>query len=220
MPKPSIDGLRLRAKRRLRFGRLRRPGCDDRSGKTHPAPPAFPAPPARIITEVIRPFRGVTPRVHPTAFIDDSAQVIGHVEIGEESGVWMCAVVRGDVHWIRIGRRSNVQDGVIVHAMTGTHPTTVGNSVTIGHGAVIHGCTIEDQCLIGMGSILLNGSHVGAQSIVGAGTVILEDMKIPPRSLVLGAPAKIKRLLTQAEVAGIQTYADRYVEYRLDYLRA
>ena len=175
--------------------------------------------PPAIIIEVIRPFRGVTPRVHSTAFIDDSAQVIGHVEIGEESGVWMCAVVRGDVHWIRIGRRSNVQDGVIVHAMTGTHPTTVGNSVTIGHGAVIHGCTIEDQCLIGMGSILLNGSHVGAQSIVGAGAVILEDMKIPPRSLVLGAPAKIKRLLTQAEVAGIQTYADRYVEYRLDYLR-
>src|SRR5439155_9039436 len=110
MPKPSIDGLRLRAKRRLRFGRLRKPGCDDRSGETHPAPPAFPAPPARIITEVIRPFRGVTPRVHPTAFIDDSAQVIGHVEFGEESGVWLCAVVRGDVHWIGSGRRSNVQD--------------------------------------------------------------------------------------------------------------
>jgi carbonic anhydrase/acetyltransferase-like protein (isoleucine patch superfamily) len=181
-------------------------------------PRYLPAHPAPIITRVIRPFRGTTPRVHPTAFIDDSAQVIGDVDIGEESGVWMCAVVRGDVHWIRIGRRSNIQDGTIVHAMTGTHPTTIGNNVTIGHRAVIHGCTIEDQCLIGMGCILLNGSHVGAQSIVGAGAVILEGTKVPPRSLVVGAPGKIKRLLTQAEIAGIQTYADRYVEYRLDYM--
>jgi len=167
---------------------------------------------------VIRPFRGLTPRVHPTAFIDDSAQVIGDVEIGENSGVWMCAVVRGDVHWIRIGRRSNIQDGTIVHAMTGTHPTTIGHDVTIGHRAVIHGCTIEDQCLIGMGSILLNGSHIGTQSIIGAGAVVLEGVKVPPRSLVVGAPGKIRRLLTQAEIASIQTYADRYVEYRLDYM--
>jgi gamma-carbonic anhydrase len=184
-----------------------------------PAHSACPAHPARIITGVIRPFRGVTPRVHPTAFIDDSAQVIGDVDIGEESGVWMSAVVRGDVHWIRIGRRSNLQDGTIVHAMTGTFPTTIGSSVTIGHGAVIHGCTIEDQCLIGMGAILLNGAHVGTQSIVAAGTLVLEDMKVPARSLVVGVPGRVKRLLTQAEVAGIQAYADRYVAYRLDYMR-
>jgi len=167
---------------------------------------------------VIRAFRGVTPRVHPSAFIDDSAQVIGDVEIGEESSVWMCAVVRGDVHWIRIGRRSNIQDGTVVHAMTGTHPTAIGNDVTIGHGAVIHGCTIDDQCLVGMGAILLNGSHIGTQSIVGAGALILEDMQVPPRSLVLGAPAKVKRLLTHAEIAGIHGYADRYVEYRREYM--
>src|SRR5919197_4389395 len=164
---------------------------------------------------MLRPFRGTAPRVHPTAFIDESAQVIGDVEIGEESSVWMCAVVRGDVHWIRIGRRTNIQDGTVVHAMTGTHPTAIGDNVTIGHGAVIHGCTVDDECLVGMGAILLNGSHIGTQSIVAAGTLILEEMKVPARSLVMGMPGRIKRLLTQAEIASVQGYADRYVDYRL-----
>ena len=167
---------------------------------------------------MLRPYRGTLPRVHSTAFIDDSAQVIGDVEIGEESSVWMCAVIRGDVHWIKVGKRTSVQDGTIVHAMTGTHPTSIGDNVTIGHAAVIHGCTVEDQCLIGMGAILLNGSHVGAGSIVAAGALLIEGQKVPPRSLVMGSPGKVKRLLTQAEVADIQTYADRYVGYRLDYM--
>ena len=167
---------------------------------------------------MLRLYRGQLPRVHPTAFIDDSAQVIGDVDIGEESGVWMCAVVRGDVNRIRVGRRSNIQDGTIVHAMTGTHPTSIGDNVTIGHGALIHGCTIDHQCLIGMGAILLNGSHIGTQSIVAAGTLIVENMKVPARSLVMGSPGKVKRLLTQAEIAGIQSYADRYVAYRLEYM--
>jgi len=166
---------------------------------------------------MLRPHRGVLPRVHPSAYVDDSAQVIGDVEIGEESSVWMCVVIRGDVHRIRIGRRSNVQDGSVVHVMKGTHETTIGDNVTIGHAAVVHGCTIEDQCLIGMGAILLNGSHVGAQSIVAAGTLLTEGMKVPPRSLVMGSPGKVKRLLTHAEVDDIQQYADRYVSYRLDY---
>ena len=173
-------------------------------------------------SSVLRPYRGVSPRVHPTAFIDDSAQVIGDVEIGEESSVWMNAVVRGDVHSIRVGRRSNIQDGTIVHAQastSGTHPTAIGNQVTIGHGALVHGCTIDDQCLIGMGAILLNGAHVGTQSIVAAGTLVTEGMKVPPKSLVMGSPGKVKRLLTHAEIADIQTYADRYVAYRLDYLK-
>ena len=160
----------------------------------------------------------MSPRIHPTAFIDDSAQVIGDVDIGEESGVWMCAVVRGDVNAIRIGRRTNIQDGTVVHAMTGTHQTTIGDSVTIGHGAIIHGCTIEHQCLIGMGAIVLNGAHVGTGSIVAAGTLIVENMKVPPKSLVMGSPGKVRRLLTHAEIAEIQTYADRYVEYRLEYM--
>jgi len=167
---------------------------------------------------MIRAHRGRLPRLAPGVYIDQSAQVIGDVEIGDESSVWMCTVIRGDVNWIKIGKRSNVQDGTIVHVMTKTHPTTVGDHVTIGHGAIVHGCTIEDQCLIGMGAILLNGAHVGTGSIVAAGTLLVEGMKVPPRSLVMGSPGKVKRPLTDAEVAGIQAYADRYVNLRLDYL--
>jgi carbonic anhydrase/acetyltransferase-like protein (isoleucine patch superfamily) len=166
---------------------------------------------------MLRPHRGRLPRIHPSAYIDDSAQVIGDVEIGEESSVWMCVVIRGDVHRIRIGRRSNVQDGSVVHVMRDTHPTTIGDDVTVGHAAVLHGCTIEDRCLIGMGAILLNGVHVGTGSIVAAGTLLPEGARIPPRSLVVGTPGKVKRELDDAAVAGIQAYADRYVAYRLDY---
>ena len=168
---------------------------------------------------MVRPYRGVAPRVHPTAFIDVSAQVIGDVEIGEESSVWMCAVVRGDVNAIRIGRRSNVQDGAVVHAMTGTHETHIGDHVTIGHAAVVHGCTIEARCLIGIGAILLNGSRVGSGSIVAAGTLVPEAMQVPPRSLVMGSPGKVRRLLTQKEVDEIQLYADRYAGFREEYVK-
>jgi carbonic anhydrase/acetyltransferase-like protein (isoleucine patch superfamily) len=167
---------------------------------------------------MIRPHRGRLPRVHSSVFIDDSAQVIGDVEIGEDSSIWMCVVVRGDVNAIRIGRRTNIQDGTIVHVMHKTHPTTLGDNVTIGHGALVHGCTVEDRCLIGMGAILLNGSHVGTESIIAAGTLLPEGMKVPPRSLVMGSPGKVKRSLTDEEVASIQSYADRYVGYRLDYM--
>ena len=166
---------------------------------------------------MLRPYRGILPRVHPSAYIDDSAQVIGDVEIGEESSVWMCVVIRGDVHRIRIGRRSNVQDGTVVHVMKDTHPTMIGDAVTIGHAAVIHGCTIENCCLIGMGAIILNGASIGTGSIVAAGTLIPEGAIVPPRSLVMGTPGKVKRQLDDAGVAEIQMYADRYVAYRLDY---
>jgi len=130
----------------------------------------------------------------------------------------MCAVLRGDVHAIRVGRRTNIQDGTIVHVMTGTHPTTIGDHVTIGHGAIVHGCTIESQCLVGMGAILLDGAHIGSGSVVAAGTLIVENVRVPPKSLVMGSPGKVKRLLTRAEIEDIQAYADRYVVYRLDYL--
>jgi carbonic anhydrase/acetyltransferase-like protein (isoleucine patch superfamily) len=166
---------------------------------------------------MLRPHRGRLPRVHPTAYIDDSAQVIGDVEIGEESSVWMNVVIRGDVNRIRIGRRSNVQDGTVVHVMKDTHATIVGDNVTIGHAAVIHGCTIEDQCLIGMGAIVLNGATIGTGSIVAAGALVVEGMQVPARSLVMGSPAKVKRSLGDEDVAEIQMYADRYVSYRLDY---
>jgi carbonic anhydrase/acetyltransferase-like protein (isoleucine patch superfamily) len=168
---------------------------------------------------MLRAFRDASPRVHPTAFIDDSAQVIGDVEIGEESSVWMSVVIRGDLHRIRIGRRSNVQDGTMIH-VTRTHPTTIGDSVTVGHASLLHGCTIEDRCLIGMGAIVLNGAQIGNGSIVAAGTLVVEEMNVPPRSLVMGSPGRVKRALTDREVLDIQGYADRYVGYRLDYMKA
>ena len=158
------------------------------------------------------------PRVHGTAYVDDSAQVIGDVEIGEASSIWMNAVVRGDVHWIRIGTRSNVQDGTVVHVMNDTHPTTIGDDVTIGHAAIVHGCTIENRVLIGMGAILLNGAHIGEGSIVAAGTLVPEETRIPPHSLVMGSPGRVKRTLSDAEVASILQFSERYVEYRLDYM--
>lgn len=167
---------------------------------------------------MLRGFRDAFPRVHPTAFIDDSAQVIGDVEIGEESSVWMSVVIRGDLHRIRIGRRSNIQDGTMIH-LTRTHPATIGDSVTVGHASILHGCTIEDRCLIGMGAILLNGAHIGNGSIVAAGTLVVEEMNVPPRSLVMGSPGRVKRALTDREGLDIQGYADRYVGYRLDYMK-
>ncbi len=169
---------------------------------------------------MLRPYRGTMPRVHPTVYIDQSAQVIGDVEIGEESSVWMTVVIRGDVHRIRVGRRTNVQDGAIVHVMRDTHPTTIGDEVTIGHRALLHGCTIEDRCLIGMGAIVLNGALVGSLSIVAAGSLVTEGTIVPPRSLVMGSPGKVKRTLEDGEIAEIQMLADRYVGYRLDYMRS
>ena len=167
---------------------------------------------------VLRPFRGQYPRIHPSCFIDDSAQVIGDVEIGHESSVWMTVVIRGDVHRIRIGRRTNIQDGSIVHVMKDTHPTRIGDNVTVGHAAIVHGCTVEDQCLIGMGAILLNGCRIGTGSIVAAGSLVVEGMDVPPRSLVMGNPARLKRAVGESDVAEIQLYADRYVQYRLEYM--
>jgi gamma-carbonic anhydrase len=166
---------------------------------------------------MIRPFRDVTPAVDATAYVDVSAQVIGDVTIGAESSVWMNVVIRGDVHYIRIGRRTNIQDLTMVHVMRETHPTVIGDDVTIGHSAVVHGTTIEDRVLVGMGAVLLNGVHVGHDSIVAAGTLVTEGTRIPPRSLVMGRPGSVKRALTDAEVAGIRGYADNYVRYRLEY---
>ena len=166
---------------------------------------------------MIRPFRDQRPVVDPTAYVDQSAQVIGDVVVGAESSVWMNVVIRGDVNSIRIGGRTNIQDLTMVHVMRETHPTLIGDEVTIGHSAVIHGTTIEDRVLIGMAAVLLNGVHVGHDSIVAAGTLLTEGTHIPPRSLVMGRPGKVTRALTDEEVAEIRWYADSYVRYRLDY---
>ena len=167
---------------------------------------------------MLRVYRGQWPRVAPTAFVDRSAQVIGDVEIGDESSVWMNVVIRGDVHRIRIGARTNIQDGTIVHVMRDTHPTTLGDEVTVGHAAVLHGCTLHDRVLVGMGAVILNGAVVESDTIIAAGALVVEGARIPARSLVMGRPAAVKRALTDQEVASIRDYAARYVKYRLDYV--
>ncbi len=166
---------------------------------------------------MIRPFRGQHPQVHPTAFIEASAQVIGDVVIGEESSVWFNAVVRGDVFHIRIGDRTNIQDGTVVHVTNGTHATILEDEVTVGHNVTLHGCYIERGCLIGMGSIVMDGARIGARSIVAAGALVAPGTIVPPRSLVIGVPAKVKRALTDEEVAGLEVYWRNYIEYTRAY---
>ena len=167
---------------------------------------------------MLRPYRGKLPIVDPSAYVDPSAQVIGDVEIGAESSVWMNVVIRGDVNIIRIGARSNVQDGTIVHVMHDTCPTHIGDDVTIGHGAVVHGCTIRNRVLIGMGAIVLNGAVIEEDAIVAAGALVPEGMRVTSRSLVMGSPAAVRRTLGDREVASILEYAGNYVRYKRDYL--
>lgn len=166
---------------------------------------------------MLRPHRAGFPRVASSAFVDDSAQVIGDVEIGEDSSVWMNAVLRGDVNRIRVGDRTNIQDASVLHGMRDTHETLVGDEVTVGHGAILHGCTVEDRCLIGMGAIVLNGAVVGAGSIVAAGSLVAEGAAVPPGSLVMGSPGRVRRATTADEAASILGYADRYVAYKREF---
>ncbi len=166
---------------------------------------------------MLRAFKGQSPRVDATAYVDQSAQVIGDVAIGAESSVWMNVVIRGDVNAISIGTRTNIQDLTLLHGMRGTHATVIGDDVTVGHTAIIHGATVEDRVLVGMGAVLLNGVHVEHDSVIAAGTLLTEGTRIPAGSLVMGRPGKVKRTLTDAEIAEIRWYADAYVSYRLDY---
>jgi gamma-carbonic anhydrase len=162
---------------------------------------------------MIRPFRGVHPQIHDSAFVEESAQVIGDVHVGEESSIWFNAVVRGDIHHIRVGNRTNVQDNSVIHVRNGTHPTILEDEVTVGHSVTLHGCYVERGCLIGIGSILLDDVRVGSHSIVAAGALISPGTLIPPRSLVMGVPAKVKRVLTDEEVAGLEVFWKNYIEY-------
>jgi carbonic anhydrase/acetyltransferase-like protein (isoleucine patch superfamily) len=166
---------------------------------------------------MLRAFKGVSPQVDTTAYVDESAQVIGDVHIGAESSIWMNVVIRGDINQIRIGKRTNIQDLTAVHVMRDAYPTIIGDEVTVGHSVIVHGARIEDRVLIGMGAILLNGVHVEHDCVVAAGTLLTEDTRIPARSLVMGHPGKVKRELTDMEVAEIRWYADNYVRYRRDY---
>jgi carbonic anhydrase/acetyltransferase-like protein (isoleucine patch superfamily) len=151
------------------------------------------------------------PTIHPTAFVHSAAVVVGNVTLGARVSVWPTAVIRGDSDAIVIGDDSNVQDGTIVHVDDGV-PTTIGRRVGIGHRAIVHGATIEDDCLIAMGAILLNGVHVGTGSIIGAGAVCTEGMRIPPNSLVLGVPARVKRETTPSERDRIRKTVESYLE--------
>jgi gamma-carbonic anhydrase len=162
----------------------------------------------------IRPYRGKHPQIAASAYVDPAAVIIGDVVLGEDSSVWPCTVIRGDVHYIRIGARTNIQDGCVLHVMRDEHPLVLGDDVTIGHSVTLHGCHIESRCLVGMGAVLLNGVHVGTGSIIAAGALVLEGTKIPAGSLVVGHPAKVKRQLTGIDQASIDAYAKRYVEYK------
>ncbi|MCZ4066381.1 gamma carbonic anhydrase family protein [Microbacterium sp. NE2HP2] len=156
------------------------------------------------------------PRLHPTVFVADGARLVGDVVIGEMSSVWYNAVIRGDRSRIVIGDRSNVQDGVVIHVDAGS-PAKIGDDVSIGHNAVVHGCTVEDGCLIGMNSTILSGAVIGAGSLVAGGAVVLEGTVIPAGSLVAGVPAKVRRALTEDERGGLHGNAATYLQLATDH---
>jgi carbonic anhydrase/acetyltransferase-like protein (isoleucine patch superfamily) len=162
---------------------------------------------------MIRPFRGVQPQIHETAYVDQSAQVIGDVHMGQESSVWCNAVLRGDMYYIRIGDRTNVQDNCVIHTRTGEKPTILEDQVTVGHSVTLHGCYVEHGSLIGIGSIVLDDARIGAQSLIAAGSLISPGTIIPPQSLVMGVPGRVKRPLTDEEVASLDLFWQNYVTY-------
>lgn len=162
---------------------------------------------------MIRPFRSVSPVIHESAYIDETAVIIGDVHIGEESSVWCNVSIRGDVFYIRIGNRTNVQDNSVIHVSNGTYATVLEDEVTIGHSVTLHGCYIGRGSLIGIGAIVMDGVRVGEKSLVAAGSLITPGTQIPSRSLVMGSPAKVKRELTNEEVANLDLFWMNYVEY-------
>ena len=163
-------------------------------------------------------FNSINPKVHDTVFIAESAAVIGDVEIGEDSSVWFGSVIRGDVNYIRIGARTNIQDHSIIHVNTGTHPTIREDEITVGHRVTLHGCHVESGCLVGIGSIVLDGARIGGRSLIAAGSLVTPNTQIPPRSLVMGAPARVKRELTDEELASISRNWQSYVDLKRSYM--
>jgi len=169
-------------------------------------------------------FKEWSPKLGKNAWIADGSTVVGNVEMGEDSAIWFGVVVRGDVHRIRIGARSNIQDLSMVHVthykkadMSDGNPTIIGDDVTVGHRVMLHGCTIEDACLIGMSATILDGAVIGKESIVGASSLVTKNKKFPPRSLIMGSPAKFIRELTQEEVDELYASASRYVKFKNEY---
>lgn len=161
---------------------------------------------------MIRSYRGVVPKIAASAYVDRSAQVIGDVAIGERSSVWPNVTIRGDTNSIRIGEETSIQDNSVLHADAGPFALHIGNRVTVGHLAMLHGCTIEDECLIGIGAIILNGARIGTGSIIAAGAVVAEGADIPPASMVMGVPGKVKRQISEEERERFRLNAQHYVE--------
>ena len=168
---------------------------------------------------MIRSYQGHTPVIPATCYVDLSAQVIGDVVLGDHSSIWMNAVVRGDVHSIRIGSHSNVQDCAVLHGMRNLYPVIVGEMVTIGHNATVHGCVLADAVLVGIGAVILNNAKIGEGSIIAAGAVIPEQTVIPPNSLVAGVPGKVRRTLGDEDRRLILMYAQNYLDYTATYLK-
>lgn len=169
---------------------------------------------------MIRTFQGIRPTVPTSCFIEDTGVVIGDVVMGENCSVWFHAVIRGDVNYIRIGNRTNVQDLCMLHVTHDTHPLLIGNDVTVGHSVVLHGCTIKDRVLVGMGAIIMDGAVIGEDSVVGAGALVVEGTVVPPKSVILGSPARIRRSVTDEELAWIKESAENYVRYAHTYTGA
>ena len=169
---------------------------------------------------VIKPYKSVFPKVHPSVYLSDNVYVIGDVEIGEDSSVWFGSVIRGDVNYIRIGRRTNIQDNSVVHVTHDTHPTIIGDNVTVGHRVILHGCTLGNNILVGMGAVVMDGVEIEDYVLVGAGALITPNKKIPSGVLVAGVPAKIVRDLKEEEIKLIEESAENYVRYKNEYLNS
>lgn len=167
---------------------------------------------------IVRTFDSKTPEIGDDVFVAETAVLIGDVKVGARSSVWYGVVLRGDVHHIRIGEEVSVQDNTVVHVTSGRHPTIVGDRVTIGHSVVLHGCTVEDQCLIGMGAVIMDRARIGKNCVVGAGALVTPGTEIPEGHLALGSPAKVSRKLTDEELQWISTSSSHYVELAARYL--
>ncbi len=167
---------------------------------------------------MIKPYRGVLPTIASSAFIEDTAVIVGDVVIDSESSVWFNTVIRGDVHYIRIGHRSNIQDLSLLHVTHDTHPLLIGDDVTVGHHVVLHGCTIRNRVLIGMGSIVMDGAIIEDDCMIGAGSLVTEGTVIPSHSLALGSPARVTRPLNEKEVAWLKESSNNYVQYARQYM--
>jgi gamma-carbonic anhydrase len=168
---------------------------------------------------MIRSFKNTRPKIHETAFIAENAVIIGEVEIGENASVWYNCVLRGDVNFIKIGARTNVQDGTIIHVSRHDFPTVLEDEVTVGHSVTLHGCYIERGSLIGIGAIILDGARIGANSLIAAGSLVTPNTIIPPNSFVLGSPARVKREMSAEEIGGVQKFWQNYVTLSEVYIK-